>query len=107
MTTNEIYILPMEHVEAFTFTARVSEEKGDLTMEDLYERNIRLTNAAIEYTFGHGAYYFERLNKAHFVALYDSCTGDYFVIKDRYTGGRFWRCSESVSASLRGILNDR
>lgn len=107
MINNEIYILPMEHVEAFTFTARVTDEKEYLTVEDLSKTNVQLSNAAIEHVFGHDAYYLKRLNKAHFVALYDSYSGDYFVIKDRYTGERFWRCSESVSASLRGLLDDR
>ena len=40
-----------------------------------------------------------------FLAYYDSLSGDYFVIKDRYTGDHYWRCSESVSASIRDILS--
>lgn len=105
MINNEIYILPMEHVEVFTFTVRITEEREYPTVVDLDKINVQLSNAAIKHIFGHDAYPFKRLNKAEFVALYDSYSGDYFVIKDRYTGECYWRCSESVSASLRGLLS--
>ena len=105
MTINEIYILPMEHVEEFNFTARVLEEEEERFVIDLDKINDQLFDAAFKHIFGHDVDCFRRLTNASFAALYDNYTGDYFVIKDSYTGERFWRCSESVSASLRGILS--
>ena len=101
MTIKEIYILPIEMSHTLSSQrewlrmVRSGNREGDfpetLMSEAFYEfiDNITLTTTRM----------------VDFLAYYDSLSGDYFVIKDRYTGECYWRCYESVSASMRDILS--
>ena len=101
MTTKNIYILPIEmsstlHSQIeWLRMARNSNNKEDfpetLLSRAYYEflENITLiSNGLID-----------------LLAYYDSLSGDYFVISDRYTGECYWVCAESLSASVRFILS--
>ena len=101
MTTKNIYILPIEMSDTlysqreWLRVARSGNNKESfpetLLSKVYYEfvENITLrSNGMVD-----------------FLAYYDSLSGDYFVIKDRYTGECYWRCPESVSASVRAILS--
>lgn len=101
MTNKEIYILPIEmsdilcsQIEWLRMAKRDNSEGSfppTLLSSVYYELVESIT--------------VQKYSTINFLAYYDSLTGDYFVIKDSYTGGCYWRCPESVSASLRGILS--
>lgn len=101
MTTKEIYILPIEmsnilysQIDWLRMARKDNNKESfpETLLSNIYYElveNITLRQ--------HGM--------VDFLAYYDSLKGDYFVIKDSYTGECYWRCPESVSASLRGILS--
>ena len=101
MINNEIYILPIELSDTLNSQIEwLRMAKGDNIKEafpptllsSVYHELIESITV-------------QRYSMIDLLAYYDSLSGDYFVIKDKYTGECYWRCPESVSASLRGLLN--
>tara|TARA_R100000951_G_C2604737_1_gene169274 strand:+ start:14 stop:328 length:315 start_codon:yes stop_codon:yes gene_type:complete len=99
--SKEIYLLPIEmsgildsQIEWLRM-ARKSNDSESFPQDLLSSVYNELTSSITLRQFG----------MVDFLAYYDSLSGDYFVIKDRYTGIHYWRCPESVSASIRDILS--
>lgn len=98
--SKEIYLLPIEmsgilssQIEWLRM-ARKGNDSGSFPQDLLSSAYNELTSSITLRQYG----------MVDFLAYHDSLSGDYFVIKDSYTGSCYWRTKESVSATLRGIL---